>query len=152
MSSLAVRNLIKDFLYDESDETTIDLTGHFEDIRELLHEEEVQPDAPWLGLEFIAEGDEPISLTANNEQGLYREVGLVQLHICAVGRLGVGNELVERGDVLQKLFKGRRIGALVVESVRPINTGPGATLEFEAGYVSGTVTVAYHYDSSPQND
>lgn len=149
MSSLEVRNLIKDFLDDNSAETVIDLTGHFEDLRELLVEEDVQPDAPWLGLEFVADDEEPVSLTANNEQGLYREFGLVQLHVCAVSKIGVGVELVSRGDVLQKLFKGRRIGALVVESVRPINTGPGATLEFDAGYVSGTVTVSYKYDSTP---
>lgn len=149
MSSLEVRTLIKDFLDDNSAETVIDLTGHFEDLRELLVEEDVQPDAPWLGLEFVSDAEEPVSLTANNEQGLYREFGLVQLHVCAISKIGVGVELVSRGDVLQKLFKGRRIGALVVESVRPINTGPGATLEFDAGYVSGTVTVSYKYDSTP---
>lgn len=149
MSSKAVRDLILDFLEDNSTETVVDLTGQFDNLRELLLEEEIQPDAPWLGVEFSSDGEEPVSLAADNTQGLYREVGLVQLHICAIGRIGVGVELVNRGDVLQKLFKGRRIGALVVESARPINTGPGATLEFEAGYVSGTVSVIYHYDSTP---
>ena len=88
-------------------------------------------------------------MSATNDQGLYREQGLIQLHVCAIGQLGVGVELENRGEVFRKLFRGERIGGIVVDSVSPINTGPGATLEFDAGYISGTVTVSYHYDFSP---
>lgn len=149
MSSRPVRDLIKQFLYDNSPETVVDFTGHYEDFKEWLASEEVQPDAPWLGLEFVGSPEEPVSLTADNQQGLYREYGLIQLHVCAVSKIGAGESLVDRGEDLLKLFRGRRIGGIVVESVIPINTGPGATLAFEGGYVSGTVTVSFHYDSTP---
>lgn len=149
MSSKAVRDLILDFIDAGSNEDVVDLTGHFENLRDLLSESGVQPDAPWLGIEFIGDSEDPVSLTANNEQGLYREFGMVQLHVCTEGKIGAGTSLVDRGEPLRKLFRGERIGAIVINSVSPINTGPGATLEFEAGYVSGTISVSYHYDFSP---
>jgi len=149
MSSLNVRTAVRTFLDDNSSESVVDLTGHFEDLRVLLSESDVQPDSPWLGLEFIGDSEEPVSLSADNEKGLYREFGQIQLHVCAVAKIGVGASLETRGEVLRNLFRGRRIGNIVVESVSPINTGPGATLEFEAGYVSGTVSVSYHYDYTP---
>ena len=149
MSSSAVRSGIRSFLNSNSNESVVDLTGEFEELRELLAESNVQPDAPWLGLEFIGSSEEPVSLSADNTKGLYREDGIVQLHICAVARIGVGSNLESRAETLRNLFRGRRIGGIVVDSVSPINTGPGATLEFDAGYVSGTVSVTYHYDFSP---
>lgn len=149
MSSSAVRTLVTDFLEDNSVEDVVDLTGHFEDLRQLLADSGITPDSPWLGLEFIGDSEDPVSLFADNEKGLYREFGLIQLHVCAVAKIGVGADLIARGEVLRNLFRGRRIGSIVVDNVSPINTGPGATLEFEAGYVSGTVSVAYHNDFSP---
>ena len=149
MSSLSVRNLIRDFLEDNSVETVVDLTGEFENLKDMLLEHEVQPDAPWLGLEFIGDSELPVSLHATNELGLYREMGQIQLHVCAVARIGVGASIENRAEVLRNLFRGRRIGGIVIESVSPVNTGPGATLGFEGGYVSGTVSVAYYYDMSP---
>lgn len=149
MSSSAVRTQVKDFLEANSSEDVVDMTGHFEDLRQLLADSEVTPDSPWLGLEFIGDSEDPVSLSADNEKGLYREFGLIQLHICAIAKIGVGADIVSRGEILRNLFRGRRIGSIVVESVSPINTGPGATLEFEAGYVSGTVSVSYKHDFSP---
>jgi hypothetical protein len=141
--------LVKQFLEDNSAEDVVDLTGQYDDLRSLLADAGVTPDAPWLGLEFIGDSEEPVSLSATNDKGLYRETGLIQLHVCAIAKIGAGAGLVTRGEVLRDLFRGARIGGIVVESVSPINTGPGATLEFEAGYVSGTVTVAYKYDLTP---
>lgn len=149
MSSKAVRDLVFEFLDEKSDEIAIDLTGQYQNLRSMLTQAGVQPDAPWLGVEFIGDGEEPVSLAATNTQGLYREVGMIQLHVCAVAKLGVGIGLVNRGEVLRDLFRGERIGGIIVEAVRPMNTGPGATLEFEAGYVSGTVEIEYHYDFTP---
>jgi hypothetical protein len=149
MSSTSVRTLVKDFLAANSSEDVVDLTGEFQDLREMLAENGVTPDSPWLGLEFIGDSEEPVSLAADNEKGLYREAGLIQLHICAIAKIGVGANLLTRAEDLRNLFRGRRIGAIVVENVSPINTGPGATLEFEGGYVSGTVSVTYHYDFTP---
>lgn len=149
MSSPIVRDAVKNFLDDSSDEDVVDLSGEFGELKELLGENEIQPDAPWLGIEFIGNEELPCSLSATNEQGLYREIGSVLLHVCAEAKIGGGQVIIDRGEVLRKLFRGRRIGSIVVESVSPLNFGPGATLEFDGGYVSGTITVAYHLDISP---
>jgi hypothetical protein len=149
MSSLSVRTLVRSFLADNSDETIVDITGHFENLSDLLEASGVSPDAPWLALEFIGDSEEAVSLTADNQKGLYREFGLIQLHVCAVARIGVGSSLEARAEVLRSLFRGRRIGDIVINSVSPINTGPGATLEFENGWVSGTVSLGYQFDYSP---
>lgn len=149
MSSAAVRGLVRAFLENNSDEDIVDLTAEYEDLRGFLNLSGISPDAPWVGLEFVGDIEEPVSLTANNEKGLYREYGLIQLHVCAAARIGVGAGIETRAEVLRSLFRGRRIGALVVETVSPVNTGPGATLEFDGGYVSGTITVTYHYDFTP---
>lgn len=149
MSSVAVRNAVRQFLDDNSDETVVDLTGHFENLRDMLNDADVQPDAPWLGLDFSSDGEEPVSLTADNDRGLYREFGLIHLHVCAVAKIGVGSNLESRGEALLNLFRGRRIGNIIIQRVNPLNTGPGATLEFDAGYVSGTVTAEYKFDSTP---
>ncbi len=149
MSSSAVRTLVKDFLEDNSAEAVVDLTGEFDDVRTLLADLNIQPDSPWLGLEFVGDTEDPVSLSADNEKGLYREYGLIQLHVCAAAQIGAGNAMLARAEALRNLFRGRRIGALVVETLTPMNTGPGATLEFNAGYVSGTVSIGYHFDLTP---
>ncbi len=146
MSSAPVRAAIRTFLSAESAESVVDMTAHFEDLRDLLEDEGIAVDAPWLGLEFSTDGEEPVSLSADNEKGLYREYGLVLMHVCAVAKIGVGASLESRGETLLNLFRGRNIDGVIIERVSPINTGPGATLEFEAGYVSGTLTLQYHYD------
>jgi hypothetical protein len=149
LSTSYVRTAIMDFLSDNSNEDFVDCTGRFEDLRELLAEESIQPDAPFVLVEFIGGPEEPVSLAADNEQGLYREYGSVQLHIVAAAKIGGGASLVSRGQALHNLFKGRRIGSIVVEEIISLNTGPGATLEFEAGYISGTITINFHADSTP---
>lgn len=146
MSSVAVRTLVRQFLDDESSETIIDMTGNFEDLRTVLSDGGVQPDGPWVGLDFIGDEELPVSLAATNDIGMYREFGQVVLHICAVAKIGIGANLESRAEVLRDLFRGMRLSGMVVESVTPLNTGPGATLEFEAGYVSGTISVAYYFD------
>lgn len=148
MSRLAVRTAIKDFLDANSSEDVIDITAEFEELKDLLQDHDIQPEAPWLGLEFSADPAEPVSLTANNTQGLYREYGLISLHVVTSARLGAGNELLSRGEGLINLFEGSRIGDVVINTVGSLNTGPGATLEFEGGYVSGTITLGYHFDYS----
>jgi len=146
MSSSPVRTAIRNFLSAESAESVVDMTGHFEDLRDLLEAEGIAVDAPWLGLDFSTDGEEPVSLSADNEKGLYREYGLILMHVCAVAKIGVGASLETRGEALLNLFRGRNIDGVIIERVSPINTGPGATLEFEAGYVSGTLSLQYHYD------
>ena len=150
MSKKAVREGVLAFLATNAPtETVVDLTAQYDELRDMLEVSGVQPDAPWLGIEFTAFEEEPVSLSATNDQGLYRELGMFQLHVCAQAKIGVGAEMLDRAESLLNLFRGARIGGIVIQSVRPLNTGPGATLEFEAGYVSGTVDVEYYFDHVP---
>lgn len=150
MSSSAVRTAILSFLEtDAPTETVVDLSNQFAELREVLSEAGVQPDAPWLGVDFIGDEELPISLAATNDQGLYREIGTVSLHVCAEAKIGGGQGILTRGEALRNLFRGIRIGNIVVDGVSPVNFGPGATLEFDGGYMSGSVSVSYHYDLSP---
>lgn len=150
MSSTQTRTLVKQFLADNAPtETVIDFSAQFEEMSEVLAQAGLSNDAPWLGLEFIGDDEIPVSLAATNDLGLYRETGSIILHVCAEARIGVGNSLLARGEVLRNLFRGRRIGPVVIESVTPINFGPGSTLEFEGGYVSGSITISYYSDIVP---
>lgn len=150
MSGSNVRTLVKAFLASGAPtESVVDLSGQFDEFNAMLADAGVQPEAPWLGIEFIGGEELPISLSATNDMGLYREIGSVVLHVCAEARIGVGNSIVTRGEALRNLFRGVRIGPIVIESVTPVNMGAGSTLEFDGGYVSGTLTVNYHCDISP---
>lgn len=146
MSSVYVRDQFKTFLAAESDEVVVDLTALFEDFRAMLADADVQPDAPWLGLQFIGDDEIPIALAATNDQGKYRETGAVYFHVCAVGRIGMADGLLTRGETLRNLFRGRRIGDITIDSVTPMNFDNGATLQFEGGYVSGSFLCSYRRD------
>jgi len=146
MSSLYVREQVKQFLADESDETVVDLTAEYEEIHQLLADSEVQPDAPWLGIEFLGDEELPIALAATNDQGKYREFGAIFLHVVDVARLGAGNGLLTRGEDLRNLFRGRRIGSILITGMTTMNFANGATLEFEGGYMSGSFQVSYQRD------
>lgn len=150
MSSSIVRTAVKDFLTAQiSSETVIDLSTQYEELRDVIAAAGLNPDDPWLGLSFVGDDEIPVSLSATNDLGLYREVGSILLHVCAEAKIGVQDSMLARGEVLRNLFRGRRIGSIVVEGVSPINFGAGATLEFEGGYVSGTIVISYHADYSP---
>lgn len=149
MSSSSVRTAVRQFLDNNSSEDIIDLSDQFDDFKEMLAEANLQPDAPWLGLDFIGDEELPISLSATNEIGLYREIGSIILHVCTEARLGAGNSIIARAEDLRNLFRGLRIGNIVIDGVTPVNFGPGATLSFDGGYISGTITISYHADASP---
>lgn len=147
MSSAAVRTAIKSFIETNAgSETLVDITAAIEELKDLLSENEVQPDAPWLGVQFIGGEETPIALAATNDQGKYREYGTVVLHFCDVGRIGVGDLLLTRAEVLINLFRGRRIGDIVVDGLTMMNFDAGATLQFEGGYVSGSFQVSFYRD------
>ncbi len=147
MSSVYVRTQILGFLQSEaSSETVVDLTSVYQEIKELLTEAGVQPDAPWLGVQFIGDDEIPIALAATNDQGKYRETGAIYFHLCAVAQIGNSGGLLTRGEVLRNLFRGRRIGNILVQSVTPMNFDNGATLQFEGGYMSGSFLMSYQHD------
>jgi hypothetical protein len=146
MSSAYVRTQIKQFLADNSSEDVIDLTSLFQEINELLADSGIQPDAPWLGVQFIGYEEIPIELPATNDQGKYRETGAIYFHVVSVAQLGNGDSLLTRGEALRNLFRGRRIGSITVESVTPMNFDSGATLQFEGGWMSGSFLIGYKRD------
>ena len=147
MSSSAVRTLILDFLDTNAPtESVVDLTAQFGEIKEFIADVGVQPESPWLGVQFIGSDEVPISLAATNDQGKYRESGGIYLHIVDVARLGVGPRLLTRGETLRNLFRGTRIGDIIIESVTPLNFDSGATLQFEGGYMSGSFLISYIFD------
>jgi len=146
VSSAYVRTQITDFLAANSSETVIDLTSQFSEIKELLADNGVQPDGPWLGIEFQGDEEIPIALAATNDQGKYRETGIVYFHIVATASLTAGNAMLNRGETLRNFFRGQRIGDILIDSVSPMNFIGGATLEFEGGYVSGSFVVGYRRD------
>lgn len=147
ISSLYVRTTIKTFLATEAPtENVIDLTSLYQELKELLEDYSIAPDSPWLGVHFIGDSEEPISLTATNDQGLYREYGAIILNFVDVAKLGNGDLLLTRGETLRNLFRGLRIGDIVIESVSPMNFGSGATLKFEGGWMSGSFIAGYYRD------
>lgn len=122
------------------------MTALADDFKEMLAEAGVQPDAPWLGLQFIGDDEIPIALAATNDQGKYRETGAIYFHVCSIARIGAGDGLLTRGETLRNLIRGRRIGTITIDSVTPMNFDNGATLDFEGGYMSGSFFVSYRRD------
>ncbi len=147
MSSVYVRTQIAAFVAaNASDEKTIDLTALYGEISEVIEAADIDPDSPWLGIQYIGDDEVPVGLAANNETGLYRETGAILFHVVDVARLGVGARLLTRGETLRNLFRGRRIGDIIIESCSPMNFEDGATLQFEGGFMAGTFTVSYQRD------
>ncbi len=149
MSSAYVRTQIAAFIAEKaSGEKTLDLTALYGEIKEVIDDADIDPDSPWLGIQYIGDDEVPVGLAANNETGLYRETGAILLHVVDVAGLGVGAKLLTRGEALRNLFRGRRIGDIIIESVSPMNFEDGATLLFEGGYMAGTFSISYQRDLS----
>lgn len=147
MSSVYVRSQIKDFLSANAPtENVIDLTSLFQEIKELIEDQGLEPDSPWLGIQFIAGDERPIGLAANNDVGKYREDGAIYFHVVDVARLVNGDSVLTRGETLRNLMRGRRIGDIIIESVTPMNFDTGATLQFEGGWMSGSFIVSFIRD------
>jgi hypothetical protein len=143
MSSSSVRTAITNFITTElSGETLIDLTAEFEYLNDLLDRYNAKGDA-WLGMQFIANPEEPIGLAADNTQGMYLEEGLIYLHVVDVAYLGVASSLLSRAEAIRTKFRGQRIGDIVIEATSPPNFEAGGTLQFEGGYTACSVLISY---------
>lgn len=147
MSSVYVRTEIKNFIATEFPlEKVIDLSGQYETMDQIIDNEGLAPDDPWLGIEFIANDEVPITVPATNSQGRYREDGAVYFHIVEVASLGNSGTILSRGESLRNKLRGQRIGQIIVESITPLNFGSGATLQFEGGYTSASFVLSYQRD------
>lgn len=146
MSSLYVRNEIKDFLTANFPvESQVDISAEYGNLSKMLDKAGVGKTDPWLALQFVGSDEVPISVGSLNK-GCYREIGAIFLHIVEPVKLGVIDPLLTRAEALRDGFRGRRIGDIIVDSVTPPNTESGATLEFEGGYTSATINISYRRD------
>lgn len=144
MSSKFVRESVTNYLNANSAETFIDISGEFREILDLVADNGLTVDDNWIGVQYVANSEEPISII----NGCYREFGLVALHVVApIGLNVINSNILDRYETLAALFRGKRINDdIVIESITPLNTERGTTLEFDNGFTSGTFFVNYYRD------
>lgn len=143
MSSKYVRNTINNYLSANSAETFIDISNEQRELLDLVSDNGIGADDNWVGVQYAASIEEPISVLA----GCYREFGTVLMHIVApIGINVVYGNILDRAETLQGLFRGKRIDDIVIESITPLNTERGTTLEFDNSFTSGTFFVNYYRD------
>lgn len=149
MSSTYVRTQIKNFIQTKlPSENLIDLTAMYSTLDNMIADAGVGDDDPWLGLTFIADEDEIYEIPTNNASGKYREVGVIMLHFVDIAKLAVGDSIVARAEAAKNAFRGQRINDILIDSITPVNFDRGATLDFDGGYISGSIMLAYRRDES----
>lgn len=143
MSSAFVRTKFKDFLTTNSSETEfIDLSVQYENVIDIVS----SYDAVWIGMEFFGDTEVPITVPATNDQGKYREIGSLYLHIVEPAKAGAADSILTRGEALRDILRGQRIESILIEEVTPLNFGSGATLQFEGGFTSASFLASYERD------
>lgn len=144
MSSSAVRTAMLNFIAAAAPtENVIDLSGQFGEIQELIADAGLDMDDPWLGVQFVGNDDSPITVGANNVVGMYRETGVVYIHVVDVAKLGGAGSIITRGETLRDAFRGMRIGDILIEGMTPINFDAGTTLRFSGGYMAASFLIDY---------
>lgn len=146
MSSVYVRDQITNFITSNSVEKVVDLTGEFGELRDMLSQAGVNGQDTWIGLQFVGSEEIPVDILSTNSKGKYRESGVIYLHIVDIARLGVHNAILPRAEALRSLFRGQRIGTILIEAVSPPNFGGGVTLSFSGGYTAALVQIDYQRD------
>lgn len=146
MSSVYVRDTVTDFIKTQVTEHVVDLSGRFEELSDIVFEEGLGTDDPWVGVEFVGNDEQPITIGANNVQGKYRESGAVHVHVVGIAGLGKTRDVLVRADTLRAKLRGQRLGRVIILSVTPANTDSGATLNLESGYFSASFFVEYETD------
>lgn len=147
MSSLYVRDQIENYLKSTfPEETILDLSGEFETLQNFLARNNVKGNGTWVGLQFVGNDEEPITIAADGVQGKYREVGACYIHVVSRSKIGVVKEILPRTEAIKNALRSRRIGEVLILSVTPANFDQGATIDFEGGWTSGTIIVAYQND------
>lgn len=150
MSSLVVRNSVKSFLATNAPTVKVsDLTGGFEDIADHLAHDGISFGAGdiWVGIQFIGNDESPVTINSTNSTGKYRESGAIYIHVVDIAKTGARDSILARAETLRNLFRGRRlVDAISILSVTPPSFEMGATLDFEAGYISASFIVEYEYD------
>ncbi len=144
MSSTTVRSAIKTFLTTNAPTVKVsDLSGGWLDIMDHLAGDSIGPADDWIGLQFLGNDEVPVTVGAINNSGKYRESGAIYIHVVGVAKTGVRDSILSRAETLRTLFRGQRIGGITINSVTPVNFELGATIEFEAGFISGSFILDY---------
>ena len=147
MSSKFVRDTIKTEIATLlPGEVVLDLTGQFERLESFLGKNGVTHRDNWIGIQFIGSEELPISVVANNTSGKYREIGAIYLHVVEPIKSTAVDSILVRADSIISSFRGKRIGAIIIESITPPNFEAAATLQFEGGYTAASITMAYERD------
>jgi len=147
MSSVYVRGKIKDFIEANfATEVLIDLSGEFDDIRDLLAAYSIDGNDAWLGIQFIGHSDEPVTIGNSTQIACYREFGSFFLHVVEPAKLGVASTILSRADTLISAFRGKRLDDIIIVGTMPPNFERGAAISFEGGFTGATVIVDYSRD------
>ena len=143
MSSKYVRETINQYLDDNSTETFIDISGEYRELLDLVTDNGVTVDDNWVGVQFSASSEEPISIQAK----CYREFGIILMHVVApVGPNVIYTNIIDRAETLMGIFRGKRIGEIVIESIKHMNTERSTRFKFDKRFTSGTFFVNYYRD------
>lgn len=148
MSSLYVREQIKTFFASISTEKLVDISDEYSEVFDMVSAAGVGENEDWVGIQFLGGEELPVSLTANNSLGKYREFGSIYIHIVAVAKLGGLDDILQRAETLRDAFRGQRINNITVDAVSPPNTGTGAALSFEGGYTAAVFTIDYRNEKN----
>jgi hypothetical protein len=127
-------------------ETLCDMTAQFGELSEFLASFSVGRNDPWLGVQYIGNEEEPITIPSTNGTGKFREAGIIYLHVVGVAALGAGNAILTRCEAIRSAIRGRRLGDVRIQNVSPPNFNAGATLQFEGGWTSASIIIDYEYD------
>lgn len=148
MSSLFVRESIEDFIALEFPlESLVDVTADYEELNDMLEDSGVTPGSKWLGIQYVGSEESQVDISGTNTHGTWREYGIIYLHIVDISQTNIHRPILVRAEALRSKFRSRRINSsIVIESVSPCNFGAGISLEFEGGYTSGLVEIAYRRD------
>jgi hypothetical protein len=88
----------------------------------------------------------PISLSATNNSGKYREIGAIYIHVVGVAAINAASGIRARADALRAGIRGQNIDGIRIESITPANFNAGATLQFEGGWTGASVIASYETD------
>ena len=148
MSSIHVRTTIENFLKTNiPSENFIDMSSEFSEMADFLAEYGLTLNSNWTGIQFLPSEEIPVSLTATNTKGRYRETGIIYLHVVAPAGINAKNGILNRAEAIRNLLRGQVLGnTIYIEQITPPAFGPGVTLNFESGFTAAVVSLNYRRD------
>ena len=150
MSSTAVRTKFEAFMTAQNPTEKFALMdGGYQELEDFLAAQTpaIDPGEAWVGIQYVPNDEDPITVPATNTTGKYRETGLIFVHVVDIAKLTASAAIIGRCEAMRDKLRGQNINGLRVLSVSPQNFSEGATLDFEGGgYISATFTVEFEHD------